>query len=151
MDRVTILEPTVTALKTFDKGNGLVMHGMKASESTYAGFGEAYFSTIDFNQFSGWKLHRKMMLNIVVPKGQIRFAVLESGRCSSLHQIEPLMNTVIGEKNFARITIPPGFWVAFKGVGLGTNILLNIANIEHNPNEATTQTNDYFKVKNFNT
>lgn len=38
-------------------------------------------------------------------------------------------------KVYRRITIPPGVWMAFIGIGQGKNVLLNVANIPHDPKE----------------
>ena len=37
--------------------------------------------------------------------------------------------------NYARLTVSPGLWLAFKGLG-EDNLVLNIADIRHNPIEA---------------
>ena len=95
------------------------------------GFGEAYFSSVKQNMTKGWKLHKYMTLNLIVPYGEINFIVHDGINNRTL--IEPLINVTLGDNNYSRLTVPPGFWVAFKGVGKGSNILLNIASIEHNP------------------
>ena len=38
-------------------------------------------------------------------------------------------------KLYRRITIPPGIWMAFVGIDEGKSILLNVADIPHNPTE----------------
>ncbi|HYX35379.1 MAG TPA: hypothetical protein VE954_19970 [Oligoflexus sp.] len=42
----------------------------------------------------------------------------------------------LSTQNYQRLTLPPKLWVAFQGVGKAQNLLLNIANIEHNPLES---------------
>lgn len=133
-------------LKLYQK-EGSVMHGIKASDNTFKGFGEAYFSTVTYNKVKGWKLHKKMTLNLMVPHGEIRIIVHNA--LSNKETIEPLLDVVIGKKNFSRITIPPGNWVAFKGMGKEENILLNVADIEHDPDEAINHNINFFKVKGF--
>ncbi|MEG0163454.1 MAG: dTDP-4-dehydrorhamnose 3,5-epimerase, partial [Mucinivorans sp.] len=41
----------------------------------------------------------------------------------------------LNSDNYQRITIPPDVWVAFSGVGENLNLLLNLANMEHDPTE----------------
>ena len=41
----------------------------------------------------------------------------------------------LSQKNYQRLTIKPGLWMSFQGFDQ-TNILLNFANIEHDPNES---------------
>jgi dTDP-4-dehydrorhamnose 3,5-epimerase len=54
---------------------------------------------------------------------------------------------VLGNSNYCRLTVPPNFWVAFKGIGANTNMLMNVANIEHDPNESLNKSLDFFNVK----
>lgn len=41
----------------------------------------------------------------------------------------------LSHENYQRLTIPAGLWVAFAGVGEDLNLLLNVANLEHDPLE----------------
>ena len=68
---------TLTPLKIIPHPSGDVLHGIKSSEASFAGFGEAYFSTINQGDIKGWKKHSKMTLNLVVPKGEIQFVIFE--------------------------------------------------------------------------
>ena len=104
------------------------MHAIKASESTYKSFGEAYFSCIHKNSTKGWKKHTQMTMNIIVPVGSIRFLIFDE--TSKLTYC-----TTVGIDNYKRLTVFPGAWVAFKGLS-SRNILLNVADFEHNPSEA---------------
>ena len=56
MDKIDILSPFVTELMKIDQSTGSVMHALKASSDGYAGFGEAYFSSVNFQKVKGWKL-----------------------------------------------------------------------------------------------
>jgi dTDP-4-dehydrorhamnose 3,5-epimerase len=140
-------KPYLTELKIIEQPQGCVMHGIKASDPGFSGFGEAYFSTVNKGCIKGWKLHREMTLNLVVPSGEIRFVVHDGIRDERKPFIEPLIDVVLGDNNYRRLTIPPKFWLAFEGVGININMLMNIANIEHDPIEALNQDLDYFNVK----
>ena len=113
---------------------GAVLHGVKASDVGFAGFGEAYFSKIRKGSVKGWKKHTRMTLNLIVPVGSIRFIVYDS-RAESPTQ-GAIYDDIIGQENYARLTVPPGLWMAFQGVGDSINLLLNIASIHHDPNES---------------
>jgi len=143
-------KPIVTPLAKLEQANGSVMHGIKKTELTFNGFGEAYFSTVNYGKWKGWKLHKKMTLNLVVPQGDVRFVVHNTDEVSNSKEIIPLLDLIIGDSNFSRITIPPGLWTAFQGVGLGKNLVLNIADIEHDSKEADSRSFDFFNVKNLN-
>mgnify|MGYP005646180019 FL=1 len=124
---------TLTPLKIIPHPGGDVLHGMKSSEDSFSGFGEAYFSTISQGDIKGWKKHSKMTLNIVVPIGKIQFVIFD-GRDKSSTQGK-FISISLSLQNYQRLTISPGLWVGFKGLSI-ENILLNIASIEHNPAEA---------------
>ena len=42
----------------------------------------------------------------------------------------------LSQKNYMRLSVPVGVWMAFRGISSDTNMLLNIASIEHDPTEA---------------
>ncbi|MBC8227522.1 MAG: WxcM-like domain-containing protein [Gammaproteobacteria bacterium] len=103
------------------------MHAMRNYDQGFQGFGEAYFSKINNGIIKGWKRHREMTLNLVVPLGSVRFVIMnDDGR---------LKDIVISENNYKRLTVPPMLWMGFQGISETTSIVLNIANIPHQPDE----------------
>ena len=115
-----------------DKGN--VLHAIKVSSLGFSGFGEAYFSMIDFGAVKGWKRHREMTLNLIVPVGIVKFVIYDDREESpTLDTFQEIL--LSKEHNYRRLTVPPNLWVGFKGLSNDENIILNIANIEHNPDE----------------
>ena len=52
-----IKEVVLTPLKIIENPAGNILHAMKASDQGYAGFGEAYFSTVNHSAVKGWKKH----------------------------------------------------------------------------------------------
>lgn len=140
-------KPYLTKLKILHQLEGSVMHGLKSSEKSFSGFGEAYFSTVNNGSIKGWKLHQEMTLNLVVPYGEIRFVIHNGIQDKTKTYIEPIFDEVLGDNNYSRLTIPPRYWVAFEGIGANTNILMNLANIEHDPNESLNKNLDFFNVK----
>ncbi len=129
-----ISDVLITPLRIIHGESGDVMHGLKELEPSFAGFGEAYFSTVKRGAVKGWKKHRQMILNLIVPAGTIRF-VLYDGRQSS-QSFESIQELTLSRENYKRLTVPAGIWMAFQGIGEGENILLNIASIPHDPAEA---------------
>ena len=108
-----------------------VMHAMKESSTGYAGFGEAYFSQVDKGAIKAWKRHKKMTLNLVVPVGEIRFVLFDDREVSNTQ----FQEIIISRDNYCRITVPPMVWMGFQGLSDSSAMLLNIANIEHDPDE----------------
>ena len=118
----------LTPLKQIHHPKGDIFQGMKKSDIGSDGFGEAYFSTINQGEIKGWKKHKKMTLNLIVPIGEVEFVVFEENK-------KKFLNVKISQNNYQRLTVKSGLWLAFKGIGK-QNILLNLSSIEHNPNEA---------------
>jgi dTDP-4-dehydrorhamnose 3,5-epimerase len=118
----------LTPLKKISHPKGDIWHAMKKSDNGYCGFGEAYFSTIKKDLIKGWKRHSVMTLNLVVPIGSIQVVVFNA-------QTKKHCSHTLHLENYKRLTIAPGLWVAFKGLS-ENSILLNLANIEHDPNES---------------
>jgi len=129
MGIVTVDDIIISPLKKIEVQGGDVLHGIKVSDAGYNGFGEAYFSWVIQDHVKAWKLHTRMTLNIVVPVGEIQFT-FTSPDAPGLFRTE-----VIGIANYVRLTVPPGLWFGFKGVTAGYSLLLNIASIEHEPDE----------------
>ena len=118
----------IKKLKKFKLEDGDVYHALKASESEYYGFKEAYFSTIKNNKIKAWKRHYKMTMNLIVPIGKVQFVFYDENK-------NLLKNLMIGEENYSRITVPPMIWFGFKGFSLNTSYILNISNEIHDPLE----------------
>ena len=55
-----------------------------------------------------------------------------------------LKKFILGEENYYRLTVPPGVWLAFMGMK-NRNMLLNISDYPHNPEEASNASLDTFR------
>jgi dTDP-4-dehydrorhamnose 3,5-epimerase len=120
---------TLTPLKQIHNPKGDIFHALKMSEPTFSNFGEAYFSTIHKNDIKGWKQHSKMQCNLIVPSGSVKFVCFDNNG---------FYETTLNKENYARLTIEPGVWFAFTGLE-EENLILNLASIEHSPNEQITK------------
>lgn len=123
----------LTPLKQIYHPKGDVFHGMKKGDSGFTEFGEAYFSTIHKGDIKPWKKHLRMTLNLIVPVGMIRF-VLHDDRDGSSTKGQTT-SIEIGSDNYQRLTVPPGLFMAFEGLGENLNLVLNVADLEHDPDE----------------
>jgi len=122
----------VTPLKIIETDGGNVMHAMKNSDPGFTGYGEAYFSIIEPGKIKAWKKHKKMTLNLVVPVGEIQFVIYDDRNSEEEGDFQ---NIVLSRTNYCRLTVPPGVWMGFMGLSETNAILLNIADIPHDPNE----------------
>lgn len=126
----------LNSLKRIVVPHGDVYHGIKASESSFKGFGELYFTRINYLQVKGWKKHNRLVLNLMVPVGEVRFVVFSSELTTGKPK-ELVLNCNLGaDSNHKRLTVSPGFWVAFQGVGQDINLVANVIPEEHDPKEA---------------
>lgn len=124
-----IAQPYLSDLKCIFDPKGNIYHALKKNESSFSTFGEAYFTSIKYGETKGWKRHKKMVMNLIVPVGQVFFFVYNE-------EVSETYKFILGEANYKRLTIPPKLWVAFYGDSENLNLILNIASIVHNPNEA---------------
>ena len=118
----------IKPLKQINVEGGNVLHALKASEEEFYGFEEAYFSTIKINKIKAWKRHLRMTMDLIVPVGEVQFNFYNQEK-------KLLSNTIIGERNYSRITVPPMTWFGFKGLASSTSYILNISNQFHDPSE----------------
>ena len=70
-----------------------------------------------------------MTLNLVVPLGEVRFVFYLQEK-SDDYRLED-----VGETRYARLTVPPGIWFGFQGMAPGRSLLMNIADLVHDPEE----------------
>jgi len=119
----------VTPLKKITVSGGDVFHGLKNTDSGFDGFGELYFSWIHFNQIKAWKRHTTMTMNLIVPDGKVQFAFFES------EDAPQIKYHTIGVDSYSRLTIPPGIWFGFRGLAEQQSLIVNLANILHDPGE----------------
>jgi len=117
-----------TPLKNIELNEGNVKHALKSSEEDFIGFGEAYFSFLNPGAIKAWKLHKKMTMNLVVPVGNVKFVFFHPDQNEFLEK-------TIGEVCYSRLTVPPGIWFGFQCISKKQSLILNIANILHDPEE----------------
>ena len=67
-------------------------------------------------------------MNLIVPVGKVRF-VFFSSENNFLGQFTS------GSDEYSRIAVNPGVWFAFQNICSETALVLNIANILHDPTE----------------
>ena len=122
-------------LKHIEVLNGDIYHALKSTDIGYVGFGEAYFSQIESGKIKGWKRHNKLVLNIVVIVGSIKF-VFYDDRSGSLSKGKYQEIILSPSTNYQRLVVAPGLWMAFGGMGNTTSMLMDIIPEPHDIHEA---------------
>tara|TARA_B100000212_G_C27383053_1_gene537989 strand:- start:698 stop:1129 length:432 start_codon:yes stop_codon:yes gene_type:complete len=122
---------------------GDIFHVMKSSSKGFFGFGEVYISAINKNKIKGWKRHNQIYINLTVITGCAKFVVYDEreNSCSKGEINSYLLGPTV---DYSRLSIPPGLWVAFKGIE-EENLILNVIPKEHDPNEADNKPLNFLK------
>jgi dTDP-4-dehydrorhamnose 3,5-epimerase len=76
-------------------------------------------------------------MNLVVAVGAVRFVLLDD-RPEQPRRFQAVLLSPEEAPGacYARLTVPPGIWMAFAGAGPDLNLILNLASIGHDPTEA---------------
>ena len=131
-----------TPLRRIATPKGEVRHALRAGDAGFAGFGEVYFTEVLAGETKGWKRHRRMTMNLVVVCGTVRFIVRDDTGARAVHDL-----SVGGVAPYGRLTVPPGLWMAFHGLGTVSNLLMNVASLPHDPDEADTVAVEVFPIE----
>jgi len=123
----------ITPLRQIPDERGKIMPMVRCDAPHFQAFGEIYFSCIWPGAIKGWHLHKAMTLNYAVPSGHIKL-VLYDDRPESATRGE-LMELFLGESNYCLVTVPPGVWNGFKGIGDYQALVANCATLPHDPQE----------------
>ena len=141
MSYLSLNDIKICKLDRISVDGGDVMHFLKSNDKGYKKFGEIYFSWVNMGVVKAWKKHNKMTLNLVVPYGQVKF-VFHLPSKKEIFRVEE-----IGNLNYNRITVPPGIWFGFKGIGKNENLVSNFADILHHPDEVERVKKENFLYK----
>lgn len=123
----------ITARRVVPDERGIILTMLRNDEEIFKGFGEIYFSQIYPGVVKGWHIHKKMTLNYAVVSGSVKL-VLYDARDGSPTKGE-IQEIFLGRENYSLVTIPPGVWNGFKGIGDKPAIVANCSDIPHDPEE----------------
>jgi dTDP-4-dehydrorhamnose 3,5-epimerase len=138
MDEVSQMQGiSVVPLKVIPGKEGSVMHACKKSDESFTSFGEAYFSTVNHGAIKGWKKHKKMVSNLIVPAGSVQFVFFDDRENSDTQN--QFFQITLSLQNYCRLHVEPCIWMAFKGMTSEVNLILNLASIVHDPSECLVE------------
>lgn len=120
-------------VKKISHENGDLFHIVRNFDEGFDGFGEAYISTIKYNEIKSWKRHVEMTANMVVPIGRVKMVIFDDRPDSTTFGL--FNEFIMSIDNYCRLTIPPNLLYGFMGLDKTVNMIINVANIPHNPNE----------------
>ena len=114
------------------------MKYINKNDKNYLKFGEVYFSWIKKNNFKGWKLHKKMHMNLTVPVGSVKFTFFDK-------KSKEKITYILSEKKFGILYVPPKIWFAFENMSKKKDsLVVNFSNIIHDKNESINK--DFKKI-----
>ncbi len=122
-----------TPLRQIKDDRGSVMHMLRADAVDFEGFGEVYFSTVKVSVIKAWKQHRRMVQNLAVPVGRVKFVIYDGRRESSTYGV--VEEIISGPDNYGLLRIPAMVWYGFQGLGHADSLIANCATIPYDPHE----------------
>ena len=122
----------ITELRQISDARGSVLHLLRCDAPEFTRFGECYFSEVLPGAVKAWKRHRTQTQNLAVPVGRIRMVIYddrESSRTRGNLQVLEL-----GRPDaYLRVQIPPGLWYGFACIDAIASLLVNCADLPHDP------------------
>ena len=83
------------------------------------------------------------LLNVViVPFGKIKVVFFDDRSGESV-----IDEITLSKENYYRLTVPPMIWFGFQGLHKQESIMLNIADIEHDPSEVEREDLEFVNYK----
>lgn len=133
MSRSIIDGLKITPLRRISHDKGDIFHVLRNDQPDFFPIGEVYCSSVHKSVIKGWKKHHLHKVNLTVVCGSIHFFIIDDRNSA-----KPLYNSFIFDplSNHARLTVPPGVWLAFKGLA-DVNIIINAMPDLHDPTEQT--------------
>jgi dTDP-4-dehydrorhamnose 3,5-epimerase len=131
MGSLSLDDILVTKLASIDTPGGNVSHALKDTDAGFSGFAEAYFSRVKHGSTKAWKCHNAMTSNLVVVVGKVKFVFCLKGSQGEY----VFREEVVLASDPKRITVPPGIWFGFHGLSVEESLILNIADLKHDPSE----------------
>ncbi len=95
-------------------------------DSQFHGFGEIYTSSVDPGYVKAWKYHKKMIINLIVIDGDIKFVFYNGTKFKEIN---------VSSKDMLKITVPSRIWYGFKGLSKHPSLILSISNIVFDEDE----------------
>jgi dTDP-4-dehydrorhamnose 3,5-epimerase len=129
---------TLTDLRVIADERGAVLHLLRCDAPDFTRFGECYFSEIVPGAVKGWKRHRAQTQNIAVPIGRVRMVTYDERETSAAARKVQVFE--LGRPDaYRRVGIPPGIWYAFGCISIQSALLVNCADLPHDPSESETR------------
>lgn len=99
-----------------------------------SGFGELYFSEINFGVIRAWKRHKAQCQRFTVPAGLLKLGFVDARKKSPSQG--KAFSLLLGRPGHYRLlAIPAGVWYGFEGLASQPSLICNLASTPHNPED----------------
>jgi dTDP-4-dehydrorhamnose 3,5-epimerase len=126
---------TIHTLKQLADDRGSVLQMLSVDTPDFNKFGECYFSEVIPGAIKAWKLHRDQTQNFAVPVGRIRLVIFDDRESSKTRGNLKILELGRPDAYF-RVKIPPDLWYGFACIGETLALLVNCADLPHDPSES---------------
>lgn len=120
--------------------NGNLSKLLSKKSLSYKNFGELYLTNIKYKSIKGWKYHKKMISNIFLISGKVKFVIVEKKNNKII-----FVEHILSSENKNHIYIPNKTYFAFTGLSKTESTLINFASIVHDKKESLS-----FNLSEFN-
>jgi len=120
-------------LRVIPDERGWLMEILRSDDDIYQQFGQVYITTAYPGVVKGWHYHKKQTDNFTCISGMMKVALYDAREDSDTK--DNIMEFFIGEKNPILISVPPGVYHGFKGVGTQTAFFLSVPTLPYNYQE----------------
>ena len=133
MDKKMINGVIVKNLKQIENEQGKVMHMLRSDDKIFKKFGEIYFSFVKPKVIKAWRKHKKMELNLVCIKGEIKLVLYDERKKSITYK--QIQEIILSPKNYFLISVPSNIWYGFQDLSNSESIIANCPTIPHDDKE----------------
>jgi dTDP-4-dehydrorhamnose 3,5-epimerase len=112
---------------------GWLMEILRCDDTIFEKFGQVYLTTAYPGVVKAWHYHRKQTDNFTCIHGMMKVVLFDARKESPTYR--ELREFFIGEKNPVLISVPPGVYHGFKGIGKETAYFLSIPTLPYNYQE----------------
>lgn len=128
-----IHDVVVHPLTQIEDARGKVMHMLRSDSPLFRGFGEVYFSLTNPGAVKAWRRHRRIVQQLAVPIGTVRFCLHDTRADSVSRGVTQILE--VGETAYRLIQIPPGIWYGFQALGQRHALVANCTDLPYDPSE----------------
>lgn len=120
-------------LRVIPDERGWLMEILRSDDEIFQQFGQVYITTAYPGVVKGWHYHKKQTDNFTCVHGMMKVVLYDAREGSSTKGT--IMEFFVGEKNPILISVPPGVYHGFKGIGTETAYFLSVPTRPYNYQE----------------